>query len=535
MAKHLIQLYIYDTDNEVDNRLSHYGGDNSVLRRDIVEGLIDLLDTHNALVQLFRTAREKFKDTHIPNFKVRLYNVVATREYELPTGDMLGAIVYEIGPESDMDYDIVLEERSGHPKRVNKLHPSYVSLQFLLLFIYGEDGYSKDLKMIGPTNSLSEDKRLTMNEYLLGGLGYMYSHYLDALAICRVHGNPSYFITFTCNVNWPEISEYMVQFPLLTTTDRADLVDKLLLAIYAHINVEYCGWTMLIKYLFKYISKGTDRVVAHISRSNPTSIVNDTPSTNRPHIVIDEIKIYLDARYVSPHEACWRIFEFEIHYREPAVQILPVHLQNMQRRRQRIKTKSSIGRLAYVHPAAGDLFYQRMLLCHQTGCTSFPGIHMINNIIYPTCRAACEALGLLQNDREWEVTLQEAALTATPAELRTLLAHIFAYCEVSDPKKLWERTWNTMSEDIPYVCSISLNLPGLHIDDSDLEDYTLYEFETCLNHCSKFVTDFGLRSPPPHLMSVIRNRLLMEEKSYDRQLLATERDKLLPKLNENQR
>nr|GEZ42028.1 helitron helicase-like domain-containing protein [Tanacetum cinerariifolium] len=44
------QLYIYDTDNEVDNRLSYYGGDNSELRRDIVEGLINLLDSHNALV-----------------------------------------------------------------------------------------------------------------------------------------------------------------------------------------------------------------------------------------------------------------------------------------------------------------------------------------------------------------------------------------------------------------------------------------------------------------------------------------------------
>nr|GEU61311.1 ribonuclease H-like domain-containing protein [Tanacetum cinerariifolium] len=29
------------------------------------------------------------EDTHVPNFKVRLYNVVGAREYELPTGDML--------------------------------------------------------------------------------------------------------------------------------------------------------------------------------------------------------------------------------------------------------------------------------------------------------------------------------------------------------------------------------------------------------------------------------------------------------------
>ncbi|GJZ48594.1 DNA helicase [Tanacetum coccineum] len=204
-------------------------------------------------------------------------------------------------------------------------------------------------------------------------------------------------------------------------------------------------------------------------------------------------------------------------------------------RRRRISTKSSIGRLTYVHPASGDLFYERMLLCHQKGCTSFPGIRTVNDIVYSTCREACEALGLLENDREWEVTLEEATLTATPAELRALLAHILAYCQVSDPKRLWKRTWKSMSEDIPYVSSISLNLPGLHIDDSELEDYVLYEFEACLNHCSKSVTDFGLRPPPEHLMSVLRNRLLMEEKSYDRQLLAVERDQLLPMLNENQR
>ncbi|GJR65707.1 hypothetical protein Tco_0011772 [Tanacetum coccineum] len=108
-----LKLYIYDTDNEVDNCRSHFGGENSHLCRDIFEGFIDMLDTPNALVQLFRTAREKLADTYVPNFKVRLYNVVGVREYEMPTGDMLGAIVYEPGPETDMDYDIIIEERSA--------------------------------------------------------------------------------------------------------------------------------------------------------------------------------------------------------------------------------------------------------------------------------------------------------------------------------------------------------------------------------------------------------------------------------------
>ncbi|GKD95176.1 DNA helicase [Tanacetum coccineum] len=68
--------------------------------------------------------------------------------------------------------------------------------------------------------------RLILPQSFTDGPRYMYNHYLDALAICRVHGNPSFFITFTCNVKWPEIMDYMADFPLFTTTDRADIVDK---------------------------------------------------------------------------------------------------------------------------------------------------------------------------------------------------------------------------------------------------------------------------------------------------------------------
>ncbi|GKB30292.1 DNA helicase [Tanacetum coccineum] len=118
-----------------------------------------------------------------------------------------------------------------------------------------------------------------------------------------------------------------------------------------------------------------------------------------------------------------------------------------------------------------------MLLCHQKGCKGFPGICTVNDVVYLTCRAACEALGLLENDREWEITLEEAALTATPAKLQTLLAHILTFCQVSDPIKLLNRTWKSMSEDIPYTSSISLNILNLHINDSDLEDYVLYKLE----------------------------------------------------------
>ncbi|GKE91718.1 hypothetical protein Tco_1572813, partial [Tanacetum coccineum] len=135
-----LQLYIYDTKNEVDIALVQ------LFRT-------ELLDNHNALVQLFRTAREKLLDSQFPPFKVRLFSVVGAREYELPTGDMLGAIVYEPGPDTDM--------------------------KFPLLFGYGEDGYSKDMKIQPvPGTSSDEDRRLTMKacySYMLHDHNQLYT------------------------------------------------------------------------------------------------------------------------------------------------------------------------------------------------------------------------------------------------------------------------------------------------------------------------------------------------------------------------
>ena len=88
-----LQLYIYDTQNEVANRMDFFQRAGQVLRADIVENLIELLDEHNELVQLFRTARDKIEEADVPEFKIRLFGVVGSRQHELPAGDSIGAIV----------------------------------------------------------------------------------------------------------------------------------------------------------------------------------------------------------------------------------------------------------------------------------------------------------------------------------------------------------------------------------------------------------------------------------------------------------
>ncbi|XP_006588176.1 uncharacterized protein LOC114368300 [Glycine soja] len=75
---------------------------------------------------------------------------------------------------------------------------------------------------------------------------------------------------------------------------------------------------MSIKYLFKYINKGYDRITVAL-----VPVKNEDGTTKQ---TVDDIKHYLDGRYISPCEACWRIFSFQIHKRSPAVERLYFYL-----------------------------------------------------------------------------------------------------------------------------------------------------------------------------------------------------------------
>ncbi|GBL99593.1 hypothetical protein AVEN_68853-1 [Araneus ventricosus] len=75
-------------------------------------------------------------------------------------------------------------------------------------------------------------------------------------------------------------------------------------AFNAHINVEYCSSIKSIKYVCKYINKGSDMAVFNLAH-------NDTQH--------DEVQLYEIGRYLSSNEAVWRILGFPIHERHPTV------------------------------------------------------------------------------------------------------------------------------------------------------------------------------------------------------------------------
>jgi hypothetical protein len=90
----------------------------------------------------------------------------------------------------------------------------------------------------------------------------------------------------------------------------------------AHINVEYVNKSRLLKYLCKYVNKGPDQATVIFERIKKGE---DAP-LNEETKDIDEIKEYLDCRYICEQDALWRLFGFDIHYHWPPVERLPIHL-----------------------------------------------------------------------------------------------------------------------------------------------------------------------------------------------------------------
>jgi hypothetical protein len=66
-------------------------------------------------------------------------------------------------------------------------------------------------------------KTITLPASHTGGRRYMIQNYHDDIAICRVHGPPDFFLTFTCNPNRQEILESLSQ-PGQTPSERSDII-----------------------------------------------------------------------------------------------------------------------------------------------------------------------------------------------------------------------------------------------------------------------------------------------------------------------
>ncbi|CAH1417943.1 unnamed protein product [Lactuca virosa] len=133
------QLYIYDTENEISNRQRCIG-----------------------------MARDTFQKNPQVDMKLRLIGRRQRdgRTYNLPTASEVAALIVGDICDSIEKRDIVVETKTGFLQRISELHPSYLPLQYPLLFPYGDDGYSVDILHRGVSfTTNSKRAKCTMREY----------------------------------------------------------------------------------------------------------------------------------------------------------------------------------------------------------------------------------------------------------------------------------------------------------------------------------------------------------------------------------
>ncbi|CAN0897202.1 ATP-dependent DNA helicase PIF1 [Linum grandiflorum] len=320
----------------------------------------------------------------------------------------------------------------------------------------------------------------------------------------------------------------------------------------AHINVEICHKGQLIKYLFKYITKGPDRSEVLAENSQPS-----------------EIAQYLDCRSISAYEAVWRLFKFQIHERSTPVTRLSVHLPGEQpityEEHQSLasivtrpdiektmltewfqlntsypsarkytysdipqafvwdkqcsqwtprKKGFAIGRIYSIPPKSGDTFYLRLLLTKIPGALSYESLRTVNGILYPDYQKACQALGLLSTDEEWNDVMAEVSHWGMPYLIRSTFISLLMFCNVTSPVTLFEQWWPSMADDFRRRLEQLNENPINDRLNEKLRNQVLHNLQTLLHTYSSTLAQFHLPQPISHSTECSMDDLLVQQLQY---------------------
>ncbi|XP_058723889.1 uncharacterized protein LOC131595540 [Vicia villosa] len=643
-----------------------------------------MLDEFNTHAKTFRMAADRLKDSHVPDLKLKL---IADRSkdgrvYNQPTVSEVAALI--VGDvDTGSKRHIILERQSGRLKRISEFHPSYLALQYPILFPYGEDGFRigilhRETKEKTKKNKLTIREWLTFRiqtrpteahtllmsrrlfqQFLVDGftmmesqrLNYMRKHqkklrvskynnlngpeqdqntqgankgkrvvlpstyvgsrrYMEELYIYTVefqkrglpHAHILLFMHLQSKYPTPEDINNIISAEIPSKEDEVELYNLpqtavnqdgyrvyrrrdtgnivtiknvvldnrfvvphnpyLLKKFQAHINMEWCNQGTSVKYLFKYINKGYDRITAAVVGDNDSLLTAKNG---------DEIKQYLDCRYVSPSEACWRIFSFPIHGRSPVVERLYFHLEGdnsvyytdyelidevlekpsvkeslftawmeanktypearnltysnflskfvYDKRYQRWRPRKrghTIGRLIWVPPSTGELYYLRMMLTVAKGPTCYEDIKKVGGIVRDSFRDACFEMGFLNDDKEYVAAIDEAKNWGSGHFLRKLFVTMLLSGTINRLRHVWQKTWKTLSDGILHQQRQLTNIRDMQLTEAELKNLTLIEIENMLQSNRRSLHEFkDMPYPDAYVTRHIGNRLIYEEHDYN--------------------
>ncbi|GFX88198.1 ATP-dependent DNA helicase [Trichonephila clavipes] len=187
-----------------------------------------------------------------------------------------------------------------------------------------------------------------------------------------------------------------------------------------------------------------------------------------------------------------------------------------------------------VHPNNTECFYLRLLLINIRGPISFQDLRTVNGQLCSTYRQACQELNLLENDAHWDTALDDASNTARPQQIRTLFAIILTTCFPSNPKDLWEKYKDYMSEDILHRLRAANQNPDIQFTPNVYNEALILIEDICLTIANKALVQLGMPASNQPANNLF-DRDLQRETHYDSDELGTFVRTNLPQLILEQR
>ncbi|KAH0692798.1 hypothetical protein KY285_019895 [Solanum tuberosum] len=242
------QLYFYDTDHELANRMTVLQDAN--LSEKVMTKIRNIMEG-NPYAKFFSQLKEH---TNLQNLQVRIAANASLdqRVYNKPSVDQVATIwVDGNNPNTPFERDIAVHEHSGNKHRVKHYYGCYDPLQYPLILPKGEAGWHQEIqkcrKQINnsqtPTNTSIKSAILSSTTAVgllaneaqgivdnvsagecrgdkvgqmvllpgsfIGEPRDMRRRYMDAMALIQEFGRPDVFITMTCNPDWVEIQEQL--------------------------------------------------------------------------------------------------------------------------------------------------------------------------------------------------------------------------------------------------------------------------------------------------------------------------------------
>ena len=142
------QIYIYDTDHELQNRsnaMPNFNLDSTILAE-----LQQMLHDINPYVNIFRQAGNLLKQNPLLDLKLIITNnrTKDSRRYNTPSASEVAAIMIGDGQETEnQNRDIILQPHEGGIQRISEIHRAYIPLHYVLMFPRGEDGWHPNISI----------------------------------------------------------------------------------------------------------------------------------------------------------------------------------------------------------------------------------------------------------------------------------------------------------------------------------------------------------------------------------------------------